>query len=88
MVMITQNAHIRGSGVWASHWATSPGVIVLIDDMGFGASSAYGGPCAMTLAVDQAGKHRQRRNCRHDEIVAVAGEELHARGARIRKPSC
>src|SRR5271156_602462 len=25
-------------------------VIVLIDDMGFGASSAYGGPCAMPTA--------------------------------------
>jgi arylsulfatase A-like enzyme len=25
-------------------------VIVLIDDMGFGASSAYGGPCAMPIA--------------------------------------
>ena len=25
-------------------------VIVLLDDMGFGASSAYGGPCSMPVA--------------------------------------
>ena len=53
--------------------AGSPNVvIVLIDDMGFGASSAYGGPCRMPTAerLSGTGLRYSRLETRHSQHQA------------------